>query len=320
MKVVFFGTPRFAVPSLERLLLSTHMVVGVVTQPDRPLGRGHHPSDGPVKRVALRHQLRVLQPERLKDEGFLAALAAFGADVGVVAAYGKILPDALLAIPPRGLFNVHASLLPRYRGAAPVQRAVMAGETQTGVSIMRIVRELDAGPVLAARAEPIGRDETSESVERRLAEVGADLLIEVLTDVESGRACETPQDEHLATYAPRLSKEEGLIDWNTPAEAIHNRIRGLHPWPHAFSNLAGRRYVLLVSAVGLLADGAHETPVRGAHPGEIVEAGRGRLHVAAGAGTVLQVLRIQPEGRRVMDIRDFLAGHAVVPGMTFGSG
>jgi methionyl-tRNA formyltransferase len=320
MKVVFFGTPRFAVPSLERLLLSAHTVVGVVTQPDRPLGRGHHPSDGPVKRVALQHQLRVLQPERLKDEGFLAALAALGADVGVVAAYGKILPDALLATLPRGLFNVHASLLPRYRGAAPVQRAVMAGETQTGVSIMRIVRELDAGPVLAARAKPIGRDETSESVERHLAEVGADLLIEVLTDIESGHACETPQDEHLATYAPRLSKEEGLIDWNTPAGAIHNRIRGLHPWPHAFSYLAGRRYVLLESAVGLLDQGARGTPARAARPGEIVEAGRGTLHVAAGAGTVLRVLRIQPEGRRVMGIRDFLAGHAVVPGMTFGSG
>jgi methionyl-tRNA formyltransferase len=320
MKVVFFGTPRFAVPSLERLLLSPHVVVAVVTQPDRPRGRGHLPSDGPVKRVARQHQLTVLQPERLKDAAFLAAFAALAADVGVVAAYGKILPDALLAIPPRGLLNVHASLLPRYRGAAPVQRAVAAGETQTGVSIMRIVRELDAGPVLAARAEPVGRNETSESVERRLAEVGAHLLIEVLADVESGRACETPQDGRLATYAPRLSKEEGLIDWNTPAVVIHNKIRGLHPWPYAFSYLAGRRYVLLESAVALPDDGPRETPVRAARPGEIVEVGRSALGVAAGAGTMLRVLRIQPEGRRAMEIRDFLAGHALVPGMAFGSG
>jgi len=320
MKVVFFGTPRFAVPSLERLLTGPHTVAGVVTQPDRPRGRGHLPADGPVKRVALRHQLPILQPERLKDEAFLAAFRALDADIGVVAAYGKILPEALLAIPPRGLLNVHASLLPLYRGAAPVHRAVMAGDTQTGVSIMRIVHELDAGPVLAARVTPIGSTETSESVEARLADAGANLLVEVLADVESGRARETPQDDRLATYAPRLSKGEGLIDWTAPAEAVHNKVRGLHPWPHAFTYLDGSRFLLLETAVGTPDDTAREQSGAVARPGEIVEVGRDALRVAAGEGTRLLVLRLQPEGRRAMGIRDFLAGHALAPGMAFGPG
>ena len=320
MKVVFFGTPRFAVPSLERLLTGPHTVVGAVTQPDRPRGRGYVPADGPVKRVALRYQLPILQPDRLRDEAFLAAVRALGADIGVVAAYGKILPEALLAIPPRGLLNVHASLLPLYRGAAPVHRAVMAGDTQTGVSIMRIVRELDAGPVLAARSTPIGSTETSESVEARLADAGADLLVEVLADVESGRARETPQDDRLATYAPRLSKGEGLIDWTAPAEAVHNKVRGLHPWPHAFTYLDGSRFLLLETAVGTPDDTAREQSGTVARPGEIVEVGRDALRVAAGKGTRLLVLRLQPEGRRAMGIRDFLAGHALAPGMAFGPG
>ena len=320
LRIVFFGTPEFAVPTLREIRAAGHDVVAVVTQPDRPRGRGQRPSPEAVKVFAEEHGLRVLQPDRLRDEAFLAAFRALDADIGVVAAYGKILPEALLAIPPRGLLNVHASLLPLYRGAAPVHRAVMAGDTQTGVSIMRIVRELDAGPVLAARSTPIGSTETSESVEARLADAGANLLVEVLADVESGRARETPQDDRLATYAPRLSKGEGLIDWTAPAEAVHNKVRGLHPWPHAFTYLDGSRFLLLETAVGTPDDTAREQSGTVARPGEIVEVGRDALRVAAGEGTRLLVLRLQPEGRRAMGIRDFLAGHALAPGMAFGPG
>jgi len=320
MKVVFFGTPAFAVPTFERLIQSGHTVVGVVTQPDRPRDRGQRPSEGPVKRLAIRHGIPVLQPERLKDEAFVAALTALAADLGVVAAYGKILPAQVLAIPPLGLINVHASLLPRHRGAAPIQRAVLAGETVTGVSIMRIVREMDAGPVFATHAVAIGPDETSERLAVRLAEVGADLLMGVVGEIEQGRAREAPQDERLATYAPRLTKEEGLIRWDEPASAVHNRVRGLHPWPHAYTHLGETRYIILESAVGIgkaLRDGAVD---RECCAGGIIEATPASLRVACGGGTWLSIRRIQAEGRRPMAVREFLAGHPLATGMRFGSG
>jgi methionyl-tRNA formyltransferase len=320
MKVAFFGTPAFAVPTLEALLGSSHAVAGVVTQPDRPRGRGQKPADGPVKALAQDHGLPILQPERLREEGFVAALSALGADLGVVAAYGKILPEPVLAIPPLGLINVHASLLPRYRGAAPVQRAVMAGESETGVTIMRVIRELDAGPVFKSRSLAIGADEASDSVERRLARAGADLLLEVLDDIAAGRAHETPQDHQQATYAPRLLKEEGLIDWNEPAASVHNKVRGLHPWPHAFTYLNHARYIVLESAVD--AADAAGTAHAGSAPrsGEIVRAERDCLVVAAGHGTRLRLRRLQPEGRRPMTVREFLAGHPLSPGSVFGPG
>jgi len=320
MKVVFFGTPAFAVPTLERLVLGRHAVVGVITQPDRPRGRGQKPSDGPVKRLAIRHGIPVLQPERLKDEAFVAAFTALAADLGVVAAYGKILPGQVLAIPPLGLINVHASLLPRYRGAAPIQRAVVAGETETGVSIMRVVRELDAGPVFAAHSLAIGPDETSESLEHRLAAAGADLLLRVVGEIEQGHARETPQDERLATYAPRLTKDEGLICWDAPAPVIHNKIRGLHPWPHAYTYLEQARFIILESAVSGGQPASEGRVDRQPRPGEILEAGHASLKVAGGGGTWLSILRIQPEGRRPMAVREFLAGHPVSPGMLFGPG
>jgi methionyl-tRNA formyltransferase len=319
MQVVFFGTPMFAVPSLERLLGSRHRVAGAVTQPDRAHGRGQRPGDGPVKRCAGRNGLPVLQPERLKDEAFIEAFGRLGADIGVVAAYGKILPEAVLAVPRMGLINVHASLLPRYRGAAPIQRAVLAGEAETGVSIMRIVRELDAGPVFATRTLDIGADETSESLERRLAQAGADLLLEVLDDIEAGRARETPQDHQRATYAPRLTKDEGLIDWDKPARAIHDKVRGLHPWPHAFTFLDRARYIVLDSAVLGDERAGELAPRPDRRGGEILEASRDGLTVSAGTGGALRILRIQPEGRRPMAVREFLAGHTLSPGMRFGS-
>jgi methionyl-tRNA formyltransferase len=317
MRIVFFGTPQFAVPTLDRLLASGHSVVGVVTQPDRPRGRGQRVTEGPVKTVALAHGVPVTQPDRLKTPEFLDAFAAMSADLGVVAAYGKILPEDVLRIPRLGLINVHASLLPRWRGAAPVERAVMAGDTETGVTIMRVVRQLDAGPTFAMATRAIGLDETAQDVERDLARLGAELLAQVVNRMVQGHLEETPQDDTLATYAPRLTKEEGLLDWKQPAVAIHNRVRGLHPWPHAFSFLGGSRYIILRTSTGEGPGGSEPRDAMAA-PGTVCETSGDRFTVAAGDGMV-RILEIQPEGRRPMHAREFLAGHPVRPGARFDS-
>jgi methionyl-tRNA formyltransferase len=309
LRIVFFGTPDFAVPSLQALLGSPHLVAGVVTPPDRPRGRGHKILDTPVKTIAAAARLPTLQPQRLRDAAFLEQLTAFRADLGVVAAYGKILTDQVLAIPKHGFVNVHASLLPRYRGAAPVHRAVMAGERDTGVTIMRVVQALDSGPMLANAHRPIAPDETSEEVERDLARLGAALLVATLDDLTAGRAQETPQDDSQATYAPKLQKDEGLIDWRWPAERLHNLIRGLHPWPHAFTFLGSRRFIVLQSRWS-------QEPSPDA--GTIVEAQGDRLSVATGSG-ILEITQIQSAGKRPMTPREFLAGHSLSRGQRFGS-
>jgi len=312
LRVVFFGTPEFAVPTLDALLRSRHTVVGVVTQPDRPRGRGQKRSAAPVKARALIAGLPVLQPERLKDPAFLESLAALGADLGVVAAYGKILTDAVLATPPLGLINVHASLLPRYRGAAPVHRAIIAGERETGVTIMRVVKALDAGPMLSAVHRPIGPEDTSDEVERDLSGLGADLLVSTTDDLASGRGHETPQDEAAATYAQRLTKDDGGVDWKWPADRLHNLVRGLHPWPHAFTFHQNRRLILRRSTVIAVEP---EGPAR-YEPGTIVEAAGEHLVVATGAGR-LRLTEIQAEGKRPMSAREFLAGHHLAAGERF---
>ena len=314
LRIVFFGTPEFAVPTLDALLASRHRVVGAVTQPDRPRGRGHRTSDAPVKSRALAAGLPILQPDRLKDPGFLDALAAFHADLGVVAAYGRILTDAVLATPRLGLINVHASLLPRYRGAAPVHRAVIAGERETGVTIMRVVKALDAGPMLATARRPIGPEETSDEVERDLARIGAALLLASTDDLALGRATETPQDEAAATYAPRLTKDDGAIDWKQPADRIHDLVRGLHPWPHAFTFFRGARLILRASSSSPVSDTSDTSDTT--EPGTIVEAAGDRLIVATGNGT-LHVREIQAEGKRPMTVRDFLPGHRLTRGDRF---
>jgi len=305
LRVVFFGTPAFAVPTLDALLASRHAVVGVVCQPDRPRGRGHKTSAGPVKSRAVSAGVPVLQPQRLKDDGFLESLAALAADLGVVAAYGRILTDAVLAMPRLGLINVHASLLPRYRGAAPVHRAIIAGDRETGVTIMRVVQALDAGPMLATAHRPIGADETSDEVERDLARIGAPLLVETVDGLAAGTVRETPQDASAATYAPRLTKEDGALDWQAPAIRIHNLVRGLHPWPHASTFLHGRRLILLRSSPS-------DQPA-GAAPGTVLAAKPGDFVVAAGSGRV-HLVEVQVEGKRPMTAREFLAGHRVSPG------
>jgi methionyl-tRNA formyltransferase len=311
MRIVFFGTPAFAVPTLTALLDSRHEVVGVVTQPDKPRGRGQKVSDAPVKALAIDRGLPVFQPERLKREVFEADFSALAADLGVVAAYGKILPDWLLAAPTHGMINVHASLLPKYRGAAPVHRAVIDGESETGVTIMRVVKALDAGPMMARVVRPIGLNESSDVVERDLAALGAELLVEVVDDIAAGRAQETPQDDAAATYAHRLTKEEGLLDFSLPALTVHNRIRGLRPWPTTYTFLRGKRLVVHHARLSDVPGGSVE-------PGTIVSAGADGITVACGDGRSVDILQLQPEGRRTMSARDYLAGHGVLAGQRFG--
>lgn len=310
LRVVFFGTPGFAVPTLDALLASSHPVVAVVTQPDKPRGRGQKTSDAPVKARALAAGVPVLQPPTLKDPAFMAAFTTLNADIGVVAAYGKILSEAVLAVPRLGMVNVHASLLPRHRGAAPVHRAIIAGDSVTGVTIMKVVKALDAGPMMAEVRRRIGPNETSEEVERDLARLGAELLASTLDAIAAGSAHQTPQDDNAATYAARLTKEDGLIHWEWPAQRVHDLIRGLHPWPHAYTFLDGARLILHRSAVS--------SEMSSGLPGTVDVAHGDQLRVATGGGT-LDIIQIQAEGKRPMTTREFLAGHRLRAGSRFTS-
>lgn len=314
LRVAFFGTPAFAVPTLDALLDSPHVVVGVVTQPDRPRGRGQKLTDAPVKARAVAAGLPILQPVRLRDTEFLAQFTAWKADLAVVAAYGRILSDALLALPRLGMINVHASLLPRYRGAAPVHRAVIAGEQESGVTIMRIVKALDAGPMISSVRRAIGPDETSDEVERALATLGASLLVEIVDRMAREPVAGTPQEDALATYAPRLTKLEGAIDWSASAQRIHNMVRGLHPWPHAFTFHDGRRLIVRRTSAAISAAG--ELPV--APAGTIIAAEEDELIVQTGAGSI-RITEMQAEGKRPMAAREFLAGHRLKPGSAFST-
>jgi methionyl-tRNA formyltransferase len=309
LSVAFFGTPAFAVPTLDALHHSAHRVAVVVTQPDRPRARGQRVTASPVKAYAETHGLPVLQPTRLRDDDVMAALEATEAEIGVVAAYGKILPQRLLDWPSRGLVNVHASLLPRWRGAAPIHRAVVAGDAVTGVTIMRVVAALDAGPMIDRAETPIGPDETSDAVEARLATLGAELLVRTIDRLAAGPVDETPQDEALATYAARLERRESQVDWARPATAIHNQIRGLQPWPLAAVLFHGRRVLLRQSQV------AHEQPLD-VEPGVVSCVEPDAIEIAAQPGAV-RILRLQAEGRPVVDTRAFLNGHPVRVGDRF---
>jgi methionyl-tRNA formyltransferase len=334
MVIAFFGTPQFAVPTLEALVASRHRVAVAVTQPDRPRGRGQKVTDAPVKAAALRHGIPVYQPDRLRDPLVMATLREHGPDVGIVAAYGKLIPADLLQLPRLGMLNVHASLLPKYRGAAPVHRAIIDGERETGVTIMQVVEALDAGDMLAKSARPIGPDETSVEVERALAEDGARLLLNVLDQIEAGTVRREPQDPAASTYAARLTKEEGLVDWSLSAKQIHDRVRGLYPWPHAYSFLDGARLVLLKTEVRLKPDPTGRSdggsvPVapdsagpalqspRAPQPGTVVTVTREAIEVATGDGSIA-ITELQAEGRRPMATRDFLAGRSLQPGAKFG--
>jgi len=309
VRILFFGTPAFAVPSLRALANSPHQVVAVVTQPDRPRGRGQKLVPSEVKAAAIELGLDVWQAERLRTEEFENRVRAAAADLGVVAAYGRILSASLLSIPRLGMINVHASLLPRWRGAAPVHRAVIAGDSETGVTIMQVVEALDAGPMLARLPTPIGPDESSDVLEARLAELGAGLLIETVNAMARGPLTASPQDERAVTYAAKLERHESSLDWHQPAPVLHNLIRGLQPWPVCAALLHGRRVMLRKSHP--IADERHT-----ATPGTILRVDSDALVVAASAGAI-RLLDLQPEGRPPMTIRDYLNGRPLNPGDRF---
>jgi methionyl-tRNA formyltransferase len=310
MRIVLFGTPLFAVPTLTALLGASHHVAAVITQPDKPRGRGQRVSEPPVKALAVERGLPVLQPARLTRD-FEAEFSALGAELGVVAAYGKILPEWLLATPRLGMINVHASLLPRYRGAAPVHRAVMNGDRKTGVTIMRVVKALDAGPMMARVERPIAIDDSSDVVERDLALLGARLLVTVVDDLAAGRSREVPQNDAEATYAPRLTKDEGLLDFAAAALQVHNKIRGLRPWPTAFTFLRGKRLTIHQARISAWSGG-------GVASGTCVGASGDNITIACGDARAVDVLQLQPEGRRTMGAREYLAGHGLLAGERFG--
>ena len=309
LRMAFFGTPPFAVPSLVALAASGHDLVGVVTQPDRPRGRGQLVTPEAVKLKALELGVPVLQPERLGDPGFLTDLEALHLDLAVVVAYGRILTPRVLDTPKNGFINVHASLLPRWRGAAPVHRAILAGDTQTGVTIMRVVQALDAGNILLAEEMAIGSNETSVELSDRLAKAGASLVVRAVDSLVSGKLPERVQDEALVTYASRLERRESRLDWAQPAAVVHNHIRGLQPWPMAVATLAGARVAFLRSEV-------ISSAASGSAPGTIVAVQPDALDVAANPGTV-RITELQPEGRRAMPVRAFLGGRAISPGDRF---
>ncbi len=300
MRVVFMGTPDIAATCLEQLLTDGFDVVGVYTQPDRPRNRGMKLAFSPVKEVALKAGLPVFQPENFREDADVAQLAALQPDVVAVVAYGRILPQRVLDIAPLGFINIHASLLPAYRGSAPYQWAVLDGLSETGVTAMYLCREMDAGDVIDVAKTPIGENETAGELLDRLAVLGAGLLSRTLTAIEKGEAIRTPQDGSLATYAPMLDKTMCPIDWSGTAQQVHNKVRGLHPWPVATMELQGKKFKV------------HETVVvpgkPGAAPGTVLGLTKTGLQIACGTGAV-EIRSLQAEGGKRMAAPDYFRGH-----------
>jgi len=309
MRIVFMGTPESAVPALRRLLADGHEIVAVWTQPDKPAGRGKKLHAPPVKQFAVENNLTVHQPAKIKNPEAKDLFASHKTDVAVVVAYGKILPQEFLVAPDLGCLNVHFSLLPKYRGAAPVNWAIVNGETETGVTTMRIVKELDAGPILLQRATRISDDETAPQLLARLAQTGADLIGETLkqlTDLEA-----KPQATENVSFAPILKREDGLIDWSMDAYAIERRVRGFQPWPNAYTMLRSQRLIICEAKPEWIEQ------IQFA-PGLVIEAVRDRFTIACGDGTALRVSELQVEGSRRMQARDFLNGARVAVGERLG--
>ena len=309
LRIVFFGTPEFAVPSLRALLAGPDPVVAVVCQPDKPAGRGQQLMAPPVKRAALEASIPVLQPEKLRVPDFAAILRPLAPDLIVVAAYGKILPTALLELPKHGCINVNASLLPKYRGAAPIQWAILRGETETGITIMQMNERMDAGDTLLQRATSIGADETYGELQARLAELGAPVLIEAIAQLRAGTLRPQAQRETEVTLAPMIKKEDGRIDWSQPAVHIARMVRAFNPWPSAFTHLGGK--LLKIHRAHAIASG-HARP-----PGTVAALDDGRISVAAGDG-LLVVDELQLEGRKRLSAVEFARGGTIKVGTVLG--
>jgi methionyl-tRNA formyltransferase len=308
-RVLFFGTPDFAVPTLAALVAAGRRPLLVVTQPARPVGRGHRVQDPPVALWAREHGLEVAQPEKVKEPDFLARVEALRPDLAVVVAFGQIFPRALLAIPRLGCVNVHASLLPRWRGAAPIQAAIAAGDRVTGITTMMMEAGLDTGPTLLREETEIGPGETAGELSARLAEIGGRLLVRTLDELERGGLEPRPQDSGLATHAPRLTRDSGRVDWRLAARELADRWRAYAPWPGLSAELRGEP-VKLVRVAPLERETREE-------PGAVLGLEDGALAVACGGGTVLAVSELQRPGRKPLRAADFANGERLRPGETF---
>lgn len=307
LRILFAGTPDFSVPPLRALLASEHEVVGVYTQPDRPAGRGRKLTPSPVKAVALEAGIPVEQPLNFKDPADVATLAAYQADLMVVVAYGLLLPISVLEAPRLGCINIHASILPRWRGAAPIQRAVLAGDENSGVAIMQMEKGLDTGPVFLMKETPLQADETGGSLHDRLSVLGADALMAALPGIADGSTVPEPQDDEQSTYAKKLDKAEAWIDWNQSAEAIERQVRAFNPWPVAQTRLEDANMRIW---------DAYAIKGEAANPGMVMAAGREGIDVATGDG-LLRIVQLQMPGKRAMSAQDFINANAI-QGMQLG--
>jgi methionyl-tRNA formyltransferase len=308
LRLVFMGTPEFAVPSLQKLIDRGEMVMAVVTQPDRPKGRGQQLASPPVKIVAMDHGIPVFQPAKVRVPEFLEIIRGLRPDLIIVTAFGQILPKELLNIPRYGCINVHASLLPRYRGAAPINWCIINGETETGVTTMQMDEGLDTGDMLLKKVVPIGPDDDAQALHDQLSVVGAEALAETLDLLIAGKLNAEKQDGLLSNYAPMLKKEDGLIDWRRDPQSIRNLVRGLTPWPGAFTFLRDKTLKIYLCRV---AGGSGV-------PGSVLQADRSGLVIACGEGGLL-VEELQLEGKKRLSARDFLAGYNIIPGTILGN-
>jgi methionyl-tRNA formyltransferase len=308
MRLVYMGTPQFAVPPLRALASAGHEIAGVVTRTDKPAGRGRTLAPPPVKSAAQELSTPVFQPKRVREPDFVRTLTDLAPEVIVVAAYGQILPGEILTVPRFGCINIHASLLPRYRGAAPINWAIIRGERETGITIMQMDEGMDTGAIVAQERIPIEPSDTAGSLTGKLSLLGSRMIVEALSRIASDTLSLEPQDHAKATMAPLLKKEDGLIDWTLSAQEIGNRVRGLFPWPGAYGFLGGKMVKILEV----------ETAVGSAEPGEIVTPGGDELAAGTGAG-LLKVLRLQPEGKKPMTAAEFLRGHRNVIGRKFST-
>ena len=306
MRILFMGTPDFAVASLKRLVEDGHDICGVFTQPDKPKNRGMKMTFSPVKEYALSQDLTVYQPLKMKDGEAMAIVEELKPELIVVAAYGRILPEDILNFPKYGSINVHSSLLPKYRGAAPINWAILDGLDETGVTIMYMAKELDAGDIIHTVKTAIEPNETAQELTMRLAELGAGALAETVEMLKNGTAVRTPQDHSAYTYAPMLSKKLSPIDWTRTARQIHDQVRGLIPWPCAATEVGGKRVKVFATEQGSATQAA---------PGTVVAAGKEGIEIACGDGVTLRITQLQAEGGKRMAAADYLRGHSVQVGV-----
>jgi len=308
MKIIFMGTPEFAVSSLKALIESDHEVIAVIAQPDKPKGRGRKLAPPPTKILAEEHNILVIQPEKVRTEEFLSELQDLSPDLICVTAYGKILPKSILELPEHGCINVHASLLPKYRGAAPINWAIVRGETQTGITTMLMDEGMDTGDMLLKKEIQIEDEDDAGSLSEKLSQLGGDLLLETISHLEQGKLTPSKQDESQATHAPMLKKSDGEIKWDKSAQELWNLIRGMNPWPGTFTNLENKSLKIykakLVDGVG--------------RPGEVLDSDPGALIVSTGEGA-LEILELQLEGSKRMDIKSFLSGRKIEKGTILGN-